>query len=65
MRADGRWALYAGVDTSPDATTTLDQETAWRLLTMGMTPDEARSRTTLSGDVALAAQVLRTVSVLA
>jgi uncharacterized protein (TIGR03083 family) len=65
VRADGRWALYTGVNTPPDATTTLDQETAWRLFTKGVTPDEARSHATLSGDTSLAAQVLRTVSVLA
>jgi len=58
-------ALYTGVETPPAATTTLDQETAWRLFTKGTTRDEARERATLLGDVALAAQVLRTVSVLA
>ena len=63
--ADGRWALYVGVDTPPDAGATLDQETAWRLFTKGVTPDEARAGAALSGDVALASQVLRTVSVLA
>ncbi len=65
VRADGRLALYTGVDTPPDATASLEQETAWRLFTKGVTPDEARQRAVLSGDVALAAQVLRTVSVLA
>jgi hypothetical protein len=65
VRANARWALYSGVETPPASTTALDQETAWRLFTKGMSPDKARSRVTLSGDAALAAQVLRTVSVLA
>jgi uncharacterized protein (TIGR03083 family) len=65
VRTHGAWALYTGVDTPPDATTTLDQETAWRLCTKGLTPDGARKGATLSGDVALASQVLQTVSVLA
>jgi len=54
-----------GADTPPDATTTLDQETAWRLFTKGVTPEAARECAALGGDAALAAQVLRTVSVLA
>jgi uncharacterized protein (TIGR03083 family) len=65
VRTNARWALYAAVSTPPHATTTLDQETAWRLFTMGITPDEARRHATLSGDAARAEQVLRTVSVLA
>ena len=65
VRANAAWALYTSVETPPDATTTLDQETAWRLFTKALTPDAARSRATLSGDASLAAQVLRTVSVLA
>jgi hypothetical protein len=65
VRADARWALYTAVDTTPHAATTLDQETAWRLFSMGITPDEARPRATLSGDASLAAQVLKTVSIIA
>ena len=65
VRANGRWALCTGVGTPPDATTTLDQETAWRLFTKGITPEAAREHATLSGDASLAAQVLLTVSVLA
>lgn len=65
VRADARWALYTGVETPAHATTTLDPETAWRLFTKGITPEAARKHATLSGDASLAAQVLRTVAVLA
>jgi uncharacterized protein (TIGR03083 family) len=65
VRSDGRWALYTGVETPPHATTTLDQETAWRLFTKGVTPETAREHATLLGEASLAAQVLSTVSVLA
>lgn len=65
VRADGRWALYTAVDTPPAAGATLDQETAWRLFTRGVTPEASRAGAVLSGDAALAEQVLRTVSVLA
>jgi uncharacterized protein (TIGR03083 family) len=65
VRTNARWALYAAVSTPSHATTTLDQETAWRLFTKGITPAAARMRVRLSGDASLAAQVLQTVSVLA
>ncbi len=66
VRQNATWGLYTGVDTAPPvATTTLDQDTAWRLFTKGLTPEAARARATLAGDATLAAQVLRTVSILA
>ncbi len=47
------------------ATVTLDQDTAWRLFTRGISPEEARAQATLSGDPALSGRVLDTVSILA
>ncbi len=32
------WTLYEGIETAPDAVTTLDQDTAWRLFTKAITP---------------------------
>jgi hypothetical protein len=59
------WRLVRAGDWSPAATVELDQETAWRLFTKGISPDEARPAATFSGDPALAERVLGTVSILA
>ncbi|MBI5284818.1 MAG: maleylpyruvate isomerase family mycothiol-dependent enzyme [Chloroflexi bacterium] len=65
LREGGRWSLYAGDDAPAAARVTLDQDTAWRLFTKGITPAAARPEARLEGDPALAEQVLQTVSVLA
>jgi uncharacterized protein (TIGR03083 family) len=64
MRLDGRWQL--GQTSSLDAvvTATLDQETAWRLMTKGITKDEARRVATIAGDGGLGERVLGTVAIL-
>jgi uncharacterized protein (TIGR03083 family) len=59
------WALYAAIETPPAATVTLDQETAWRLLTRGIDPATAREHTTIEGDDALGEVALSTVSIIA
>ncbi|MCB0060937.1 MAG: maleylpyruvate isomerase family mycothiol-dependent enzyme, partial [Caldilineaceae bacterium] len=41
-RAAAAWQLYAAVDHAPTTTVTLDQEQAWRLLTRGLDPEDAR-----------------------
>ena len=62
---DAAWTLYEGIETAPDAVTTLDQDTAWRLFTKAITPAQARPRAQLEGDDALASRVLEMVSVIA
>jgi uncharacterized protein (TIGR03083 family) len=57
------WALYRGAAARPAAAVTIDQETAWRLFTKGLTKDEAKAE--LRGDRSLAARVLDTVSIIA
>jgi uncharacterized protein (TIGR03083 family) len=65
VRRDGAWSLYVGGDGPAAATVTLDQETAWRLFTKGITRTVARSRAAISDDVSLGERVLDAVSVLA
>jgi uncharacterized protein (TIGR03083 family) len=65
VRVDGRWGLCTDVDAPPAASVTLDQETAWRLFTKGLTPEAARDRATLEGDAALATVALTMVSIIA
>jgi uncharacterized protein (TIGR03083 family) len=62
---DGAWAFTAETVPSPDATLTLDQETAWRLFTKGLSKDAAMPHAILEGDTGLAAGVLDMVSILA
>jgi uncharacterized protein (TIGR03083 family) len=62
------WELFAGRPEAPDAPTAearMSTDTAWRLFTKGLTPDQAGERTTLSGDASLAERVLRTVAIIA
>jgi uncharacterized protein (TIGR03083 family) len=62
--ADG-WVIAPGRDEAPTATVTLDQDSAWRLFTRGITPQQARQVAELSGAQDLAARALETVSILA
>lgn len=65
LRDDDRWRLGTGAAGSPLAALVLDQETAWRLFTKGIAPDEARRDARMSGDVELAARMLETVAIIA
>lgn len=65
VRDSGRWRMDAGLGHPPDAGVTLDQETAWRLFTKGITPDAARERARIAGDIALGSVALTMVSIIA
>jgi uncharacterized protein (TIGR03083 family) len=64
VRSDGKWSLDAGSD---GATTTVSMsgDTAWRLFTKGLTRDEARRRSEIRGDAALAEPLFSTVAIVA
>ncbi len=64
VRADGRWHLTDG-GASADATATLDHDTAWRLMTKGITANAAMRAATLSGDLPMARRLLDTVAIIA
>lgn len=65
IRHDSHWQLFTDVDSTPVATATLDADTAWRLFTKSITREDARSLCTFEGDVAIAENVLNTVSIIA
>jgi uncharacterized protein (TIGR03083 family) len=65
LREPDAWRLGLAAGIATTATVTLDQETAWRLFTKGITKEEARQAATIVGDAALAARALATVSILA
>jgi uncharacterized protein (TIGR03083 family) len=63
-RAGGRWALAEGEPDVPAARITLDGESAWRILTGGLPPEEGSRRARVSGDDRLAAPFFRTVAIM-
>src|SRR5690606_32039327 len=63
------WELFAGRPTASDpppaAEARMSGDTAWRLFTKGLSPDQGERRTSLSGDLALARRLLSTVAIIA
>lgn len=64
-REEGNWRLYLAGGEKTGAEIVIDQETAWRLFTKGVTKGEARKRAAISGDRDLASKALDMISVLA
>jgi uncharacterized protein (TIGR03083 family) len=64
LRDETGWVLGHASGLSATASVTLDQETAWRLFTKGITRNEARQQATIAGDPLLAELALDTVSIL-
>ena len=64
-RADRGWQLLAGAAAEPAARASLDEQTAWLLLTKGMPGAEARAHATITGDAALLAPFFDTIAVMA
>jgi uncharacterized protein (TIGR03083 family) len=65
VRADHAWALTQDRDGPADATVSLDQETAWRLFTRGISRETAGQGVRIAGDQSLGEHVLDMVSIIA
>ncbi len=65
LRDKGQWILGKAIATEAHASISLDQETAWRLFTKGMSKEDALLLATISGDYSLGVIVLNTVSIIA
>ncbi len=65
QREQETWVLGKNVASPADATVVLDQESAWRLFTKGISKDEAFKQATYKGDEMLARKVFDTVSIIA
>lgn len=65
LRAEDRWQLAAGVSGRPDAHVTMPADTAWRLFTKSITPEDSIASTTLKGDPTLATKILDTIAIIA
>lgn len=64
VRQDGRWRMAEPAG-EPDARVSMDQDTFWRLATRGITVEEARRRSTVSGDAELTAAITSLLAVVA
>jgi uncharacterized protein (TIGR03083 family) len=66
LRREGAaWQIYAGSADDANARLAIDQDSAWRLFTKGLTPGKARTRALIDGDEALAARLLDLVAIMA
>ena len=65
IRGDGAWSLYAGGPREADCCVRMDQDTAWRRMTKGLTPEEALARMEISGDRALGEPVAKILAIMA
>lgn len=64
-RWDEAWQLEEFFDAAPTAHLTLHPDTAWKVFTKGMTPEMAREKATISGDIKLAEVALGMIAVMA
>jgi hypothetical protein len=65
VRTAGSWSLEEPGGEEADASAEIDQDTAWRVFTKGLSPDEGIERSKLAGDRVLARQVFQTVAIIA
>jgi uncharacterized protein (TIGR03083 family) len=59
------WGLFTGRDDQADAHVSLDQETAWKLFSKGLSPETARRSILIEGDQRLGEAVVGVVAVMA
>jgi len=65
VREPAGWRLYEGEPAASDARVDIDQHTAWRLFTKGMTSAEAAKVVSLQGDRQLGRHSLEALSIIA
>jgi uncharacterized protein (TIGR03083 family) len=63
-RGSGRWSLHRHQHPDPSAQIELDTDTAWRLCSRGITPEQAASHAGIRGDQQLAMAALQIVSII-
>jgi hypothetical protein len=65
VRLPEGWRLFVGSDPTAATRVSLDQQTAWKLFSKRLSPDEARRSVQVEGDPRLGQPVLNTLSVMA
>jgi uncharacterized protein (TIGR03083 family) len=59
------WALFTGSGPTPSTRLTLDQNSAWKLFSKGLSPDQAERAVVIQGDPALGRPLLGALAVMA
>ncbi|MDR3574353.1 MAG: maleylpyruvate isomerase N-terminal domain-containing protein [Anaerolineaceae bacterium] len=65
VRMAAAWQLYSGAPSEPTTEIIIDQETAWRLFTKGISQNQAQGQMTIRGDQGLGRKVFEMVSIIA
>jgi len=65
VKEPGDWQLFAGSADHAVCRMEFDQDTAWRLMTKGLSRDQARFKLSVQGNAALAEPLLGTLAVMA
>ncbi|MCJ7624275.1 MAG: maleylpyruvate isomerase family mycothiol-dependent enzyme [Anaerolineaceae bacterium] len=59
------WVLYVGISQEPDAEVIMEEDTAWRIFTKGLSREDASDRVEVTGEQSLGLKVLDMVSIIA
>jgi uncharacterized protein (TIGR03083 family) len=65
QRENNTWELYSGESAEATCRISMDQDTAWRLLTKGLSREEAGARVAIAGDTRLGEPILGMLAVMA
>ncbi len=65
VREADRWRLYAQTDLAPTSVVTLDSDTAWKLFTKGLAPEEISTRLEVEGDQPLGRVMETAIAIIA
>ena len=65
VREGPAWRLYAGSPGEANCRVILDQDTAWRCMTKGLTPEQTLARMEIAGDRALGEPVAKMLAIMA
>jgi hypothetical protein len=65
LRAGGKWQLSKSINQEPDTEIVLDPDTAWKLFSKSLRPEQVQDKVKICGDQALGEVALTMVSVMA
>ena len=65
MRTADGWRLFAGSDGSAGTRVSLSQDTAWKLFSKGLSPEQARRSISMDGDLRLGQPMLAALAIMA
>jgi uncharacterized protein (TIGR03083 family) len=65
IKEKNEWGIYSSFSVQPETTVELDEDTAWRLFTKGMTKDTALEKIRFTGNEAYYLKILDTIAIIA